>query len=241
MGQLGDGTTTDRTAPTPVLALGRAVALAVGGNHGCALREDGVVLCWGENLEGQLGDGTVSKPLGYRTVPQPVADLAGVEGLWAGWAHTCARTSEGMRCWGRNDSLQLGAEGRGSANAAITTPRPMAGAAGATALALGARYSCAVLPGEPSSEDAAVGFARIHCLGLDHRGQLGNGARRLQRTFTPVALAAVPAVVEAGVQHTCAVDTEGGVWCWGDDRADQVGEGRHRLVAEPRPIALPGE
>jgi alpha-tubulin suppressor-like RCC1 family protein len=45
-----------------------AVELAAGGNHTCARRSDGAVLCWGRNLDGELGDGTTMN----RNVPTPV-------------------------------------------------------------------------------------------------------------------------------------------------------------------------
>ena len=56
-GQLGDGTTTDRHAPTgPVLR--DVTVLAAGTWHTCALERGGAVHCWGRNEYGQLGDGT---------------------------------------------------------------------------------------------------------------------------------------------------------------------------------------
>src|SRR3712207_4798811 len=63
-GELGDGTTTNRTRPVPVLGPGGSgfltdvTAIACGGNHSLALRSDGTVWAWGDNSSGQLGDGT---------------------------------------------------------------------------------------------------------------------------------------------------------------------------------------
>jgi len=60
-GQLGDGTTTDRHDPTQTSSLGTdrtAVAISAGGEHTCAILNDGTVSCWGNNGDGQLGDGT---------------------------------------------------------------------------------------------------------------------------------------------------------------------------------------
>lgn len=69
-GQLGDGTTTNRSTPVAVGSLAEGVArLAPGrGAHTCVVLASGAVRCWGGNLQGQLGDGTTTN----RTVPVAV-------------------------------------------------------------------------------------------------------------------------------------------------------------------------
>ena len=104
-GQLGDGTESDRSVPTPV-ALDLALAsISQGDGHTCGITVDGPTYCWGWNYRGKLGDGTSQSSL----VPSLVATSAFFETLSAGYYHTCAIDRAGtMYCWGSNQSGQLG-------------------------------------------------------------------------------------------------------------------------------------
>jgi alpha-tubulin suppressor-like RCC1 family protein len=57
-GQIGDGTNTQRNAPTPVMMIADAISVSAGTNHTCAARMAGGAVCWGANASGQIGDGT---------------------------------------------------------------------------------------------------------------------------------------------------------------------------------------
>lgn len=113
-GQLGDGTTTQRTSPTLVTGGLNFVELSSGASHTCGITAAGAAYCWGLNSNGQLGDGTTTQ----RLSPVPVAGgltfavperfpYAGT--LSAGRSHTCGVTTTGATyCWGANEHGQLG-------------------------------------------------------------------------------------------------------------------------------------
>ena len=106
-GQLGDGTTTNRLTPVPVVGLsGPATAIATGFQHTCALIAGGDVNCWGGNWAGQLGDNSTTN----RWTPAPVVGLPGpATAISVGGYHTCALVAGGdLHCWGANAVGQLG-------------------------------------------------------------------------------------------------------------------------------------
>ena len=105
-GELGDGSRTDRLKPVAVSGLSSGVKqVSAGYDHTCALLTGGTVKCWGNNRNGELGDGTTTQ----RTKPVTVKNLTGVASISAGFDHTCAVTSgNAAKCWGANESGELG-------------------------------------------------------------------------------------------------------------------------------------
>ena len=115
LGQLGDSTTTARTAPVPVRGGYRFTALAGGNRSTCGITTTGAVVCWGGNDRGQLGGtaGDVCQGLPCRLVPGPVADPPGAtldaQHLVLGTAHACVlNADQRVYCWGWNVAGQLG-------------------------------------------------------------------------------------------------------------------------------------
>ena len=107
-GQLGLGYLSTREV-VPKLVAGlpsRAVSVAAGGYHTCALLDSGAVMCWGRCQEAQIGDNSVPCPTNQytKTLPNLVFGLAagsGVIKISAGRGHTCAVMSNGSAvCWG---------------------------------------------------------------------------------------------------------------------------------------------
>jgi RHS repeat-associated protein len=108
-GQLGNGSTTNSAVPVQVSNLSgvTAVAAAVGtgGLHGLALKSDGTVWAWGNNANGQLGNGTYASS----NTPVKVSNLTSVTAIAAGVQHSVALKSDGsVWAWGRGGFGALG-------------------------------------------------------------------------------------------------------------------------------------
>ncbi|MBV9215617.1 MAG: hypothetical protein JO053_05520, partial [Acidobacteria bacterium] len=109
-GELGDGTTTNRSSPVQV-GLGVAnfnniIAISAGEMHSLALKGDGTVWVWGFNGDGEIGNGSTSGP---QFSPVMNQTLSGISQIFAGAAHNLARASDGtVWVWGSNTYGQGG-------------------------------------------------------------------------------------------------------------------------------------
>lgn len=72
--------------------------------HACAVVGGGAVRCWGQGLQGQLGDGKVKAS----TTPVDVAGLTDATSVSAGNDHTCSATKAGASCWGDDTDGEVG-------------------------------------------------------------------------------------------------------------------------------------
>ena len=228
MGQLGAGLTDDyKTLPVTVDTIGstsdkQAVALSLGGEHGCAMVQSGKVMCWGRNSSGQLGTGSNSGPelcggVACSTTPVEVGTIGGSPGtkvtaISMGGEHGCALLVDGtVWCWGKNNDGQLG---NGTNTAFIASPvQVWAGATtqltGVSGLALGQRHSCAF------KQDGTV-----WCWGSNLEGQLGLSESGIKKYATLVTqLYSSASGLSGGQTSTCAVVSGDSIYCWGAGNA----------------------
>lgn len=175
---------------------GGFAGLALGSFHSCGWRDDGAVVCWGRNTDGQ------SAPL-----PIPMSEVA------AGGRHSCGLNDTGeLRCWGANDFQQSTpptgsylAVGAGLEHGCALSAtgelvcwgrdqhNQLAAPTGHfTALSVGAFHGCAIREG-----------GEVVCWGRDDAGQ----ASPPDGLFTAVG---------AGSDRTCGLRADGTVRCWGD-------------------------
>lgn len=222
-GQLGNESTTYQLTPVLVRRLTSGVsAIAAGHRHTCALTNGGGVKCWGANNYGQLGDGTQDR----RTTPVDVAGLSsGVRAIAAGDYHTCALTNGGgVKCWGL-------AIGRNGSPTGQLTPMDVGGIANeVTAIAAGGHHMCAVTSG-----------GRVKCWGSNGYGELGDGTQDPhENPVDVVGLASGVTAVTAGLYHTCALTSAGGMKCWGYNDQGQIGNGKPFPYVEWTPVDVTG-
>jgi hypothetical protein len=213
-GQLGDGSTTNRTAPVQVS--GHATdwaAVAAGASHTCAVRTDHTLWCWGLNGNGEFGNGTTTDSPVPVQVGGHTADWAAVA---AGTGNTCAvKTDHTLWCWGSDFYGQLGDGSTTNRTAPVQVSGHATDWAAVAAGAAGASHICAVRAN-----------GTLWCWGDNTYDQLGDGTT----TGSPVPVqvsghATDWAAVTAGGIHTCAVKTDHTLWCWGDNTYGQVGDG----------------
>lgn len=222
------------TTPVAVRGLGRAIQIAVGDEGACALLAGGTVDCWGDNVFGELGNGTpaVTGPkhceftAACSPTPVPVSGVANATQISAGAGYTCALLNGGrVDCWGNNSDGQLG--NGGSANSNV--PVAVTGIRNAIQITAGGLHACALL-----SNGHAL------CWGKNATGQLGNRTSTGPDTCPsdggaacstrPVSVGGLSnaTLLTAGAEHTCALLSSGHVDCWGDNGSGgELGDGTY--------------
>ncbi|MCN9240191.1 Ig-like domain repeat protein [Streptomyces sp. RY43-2] len=228
-GQLGDGTTVDRSTPVEVhLPAGvRATAVAGGEVHSMALTSDGRVFAWGANFWGQLGNGTNTDTSTPVEVHLPAGTRA--TAISVGFDHSLALTSDGrVLAWGLNDRGQVGDGTTTNTNTPVEVHLP-AGVQ-VTAIAGGGYHSLAL-----------TSDGRIFGWGLNTEGELGDGTftTRLTPVETLLPAGVQITAIAGGGQHSLALTSDGRVLAWGLNINGALGDGTTVNSSTPVEVLLP--
>lgn len=220
-GQLGDGTTETKLTPVAVNGLGGPVTeIATAGEHAIALLSNGTVETWGNNIFGQLGNGTdgggkeACKVLCRSLTPIQVPGLSGVVAVFASGADDAALLNNGtVVAWGENKSGQLG----DGTQVEKDSPALVHGLSEVKTLALGSEST---LGGHML---ALLKDGTVEAVGLNTEGQVGDGST--VDSLVPVAVNGLSGVtaVSASFTHSLALLGDGTVRAWGSNRFGELG------------------
>ena len=254
-GQLGNDTS-GNVEPYPVRVKGGAqggkwltgvTQLAAGGDHMCALTNDGSLFCWGRNHRGQLGTGSQQDAAKPKKV-----NLASVTSVAAGLKNTCAIAGGNAYCWGDNVWGQVGVDQTpagspdncnpgGSALSCAKTPQQIAALPGVSQISVGQHTICALAISRTKTSE-------VYCWGSNTNGALGCGEPQ-GTSYRPAPVCAPgkgtgslseagnPSAVAVGWDYGCAV-VDGSVFCWGNNTFGELGIGDQRPNGQSN-IAIP--
>lgn len=219
IGQLGDGTTTNRTSPAIIDGTETYASVSAAYQHTCGITNANILKCWGNNGYGQLAvDPSVNSSL---NTPHTIGNYIFVS---SGYRHTCAiNASSKLYCWGENSSGQLG---DGSTTNQYT-PTAIDSTADYAAVAAGKWFTCGL---------TTTGV--VKCWGDNSSGQLGDGT--VTPHFAPVIIGDAGTVytkLYAGEKHVCGITNTDALKCWGDNLSSQLGTGDSISARYPVTVA----
>ena len=196
-GQLGDGTTTNRTAPVRIL--NNVAKISCGPYGAAAIATNGNLYAWGINDYGQLGNGTTTNRTSPVLITTNVADVA------CGYGYMLFIKTDGT-LWtcGRNDMGQLGS----GTTTNRTTPAQIATNV--------AKAACGYAHAAMIKTDGS-----LWTWGWNGNGQLGDNT--VVTKNAPVKIMDGAADVKCGSTYTAAIKTDATLWTWGDNSCGQIG------------------
>ena len=232
----GGGTFVPKEVATPLAVPGISNAKLVGGggiypsdsDWSCAVLADETVDCWGSDEYGTLARGDASAP--SDTTPESIG-LTNAVDIAGGQFASCAVLSTGdIACWGNNGSGDIAPP---QTNVIFPAPTILdAGGAKFVRVSVGILNACAV------SNDG-----HVWCWGFDDDGEDGHYTDGgLQDEVVAQAVGLDSAVdVAAGYEASCAVKSDGSLWCWGVNIDGQLGapDGGPSYEYAPAAVSMP--
>ncbi|KPA08780.1 RCC1 domain-containing protein, alpha-tubulin suppressor, partial [Candidatus Magnetomorum sp. HK-1] len=205
-GQLGDGTTTQRSTAVQVSGLNNIIAISTGYSFAIALKDDGTVWAWGSNAKGQLGDGTTNDSY----TPVQVSGLTDVISISCSSNHCLALKNDGtVWAWGDNQYGQLG----DNSNTERHTTVQVSGLSGIISI------------DAPGHSIALKNDGTVWTWGGNTCGQLGDGTTN--QSNVPIQITSVTNVniIGSGASVTLMMKNDGTVWSCGCNTNGYVGDG----------------
>ncbi len=218
--------TTSYSSPTPtptaISGLGGATDIVIAPNTDgatCVLINDKTVRCWGFT---SAFDGTTN----FLTQPTDVG-VTGATTVAGGNSFNCASLATGAKCWGFGYEGELAA----SVNYAWSPPATTSLSGTVSKIRAGDYFGCALM---------STGV--VQCWGSNQYHQLGPRGGSDFDSPVPLVVDGLSSVkdLSGGAQNACAVDTSGGIKCWGDDTYAQLGDQNLGSMGSGAPVSVPG-
>jgi hypothetical protein len=209
--------------PVPFNADHKFKALSEGSASGCALTDEGDTYCWGEGMDGELGNGADTASA------SPVKVVGGhtFKSIGVGVGYACGLTAQGdVYCWGDNEAGALGTGSADERNSA--TPQLVTGQHHFTSLSVGDFHVCGL------TRDGEA-----FCWGHNGDYSLGIGSRDDDPHPTPERVASnlTFSEVSAGNQSSCGITPQGVAYCWGSNAVGELGNGTLDNSSTPAAVA----
>jgi uncharacterized repeat protein (TIGR02543 family) len=239
-GQLGDGTTTSKSSPTDITSKfvlesdETFIDLKFGFSHTMVLTSKGRLFTWGNNNNGQLGDGTVNNTV----TPKEITSSFNLQNderivkISSANLSSIALSSNGrVFTWGNNAKGQLA----NGSNLSSKSPVDVTASFGfsqnenVVSVSLGSQHAGLV-----------TSTGRVFTWGLNGNGQLGNGTQvdsnvpiNITASFEGLAPTDRIMIISLGAFHSSALSLNGQIFIWGNNGFGQLGNGNKDQLTKP--------
>lgn len=222
-GQLGDSSVARKSSPVQTVAGGSDWKMvACGFYHSAAIKTNGTLWSWGQNLYGQLGDNTSGAAARKSSPVQTVAGGTTWKLVSACWYHSAGIKTDGtLWSWGNNQNGAMGDNTQVNKSSPVQT------------VAVGTNWKQVI-----AAYHTTVGLKTDGTLwtwGNNTEGQLGDGTTVAKTSpVQTVAGGTTWKLISAGVYTTAALKQNGTIWTWGNNAAGQLGDGT--IVDKSSPV-----
>ena len=252
LGMLGDGSRTSRSNPTRIGGSATWSSMNGGSQHSCGTQLNGTMWCWGRNSNGQLAqDPALTESL----VPVQVGTATDWEQTSVGRYLSCGIRGGQLWCWGDSFATTVTQIGTDADWRQISIGEDRLCAVKDTNTLWCWDPTRNQMPNlvvsdtdwdvvDAESEDHACAIkadGSLWCWGDNDYGQLGDGTTIAKTTPNPIGSATWLSVTTGGGTfggHTCGIQMDGSLWCWGNDESGQLGLGDVWVTA-PQPVVAP--